>query len=266
MSPTKDVSGVALVAEWTLSQLLWSPRTIAMGVVALVPTVLVLVYRALSAADVEMPLTGFGFFSLVTAVLGFQFVAPMLALFYSTGLIADEVDSGTITYLITRPRSRHAILMGKMLGSFALQVILFVPALVLAYYLALAPSGWSAVGRNFPALVRDVAAGVLGLAAYSGLFAATGAFLRRPVLIGLGFVFGWEAFVTYVPGFLRRLTVAHYIQSLLPHESFQGALSSFLSGRTSSAVAAVALSLVAILTHGLALFFFARREYASKNV
>jgi len=258
-------SGTAIVTEWTLGQLLWSPRTVAMGIVAAVPTLLVLVYRTLSAAEVEMPVTGFGFFSLVTAILGFQFVAPMLALFYATGLVADEVEQETLTYLITRPRTRNAILAGKMLGSFILQVLLFVPAVVVAYYLALAPEGWSQVGRNFPVLLRNLAAGVLGLAAYSGVFAAAGAALRRPVLVGLGFVFGWEAVVTFVPGVLRRFTVSHYVQSLLPPSGFQGALSGFLSDRASAPVAALTLVLIAAAAHGLALFFFRRREYAFRN-
>lgn len=249
------------MARWSFEQLLLSPRTLAMAAVALLPAGLVLVFRAVSAAGIEMPLTGFGFFSLVTATVGFQFVAPMLALFYASGLVADEVEAGTLTYLVTRPRSRAAILGGKMLGSYALQTMLFLPSITLSFYLAVSPGGWKEVGERFPALARDVGAGLLGLAAYSGLFAAAGSALRRPVLIGLGFIFGWEAVATYIPGFMRRLTIAHYLHSLLPHESFEGALSGFLGGRASAAEAATTLVLIAAAAHALALFIFSKKEY-----
>jgi hypothetical protein len=34
---------------------------------------------------------------------------------------------------------------------------------------------------------------------------------------GLVLVFGWEQLAMIVPGYLRRLTVAYYLQSLVPH-------------------------------------------------
>lgn len=257
--------GVALVAGFSLDQLLWSPRTLALVLVAALPAALVLVFRAALAAGLEMPFAGFGCFSLVTATVGFQFVVPLVALVYAGGLVAEEVEAGTLTYLITRPRRRAALLGGKMLGSLALQAALFVPSIVLSYYLALAPEGWRAVGEHFPALGRDVLAGLLGLAAYSGVFVAAGTALRRPTLLGLGFVFGWEAVVTYIPGFLRQLTVAHYMHSLLPHGSFAGPLANFLAERGSPASAALTLILLAGVAHGLALWLFSRKEYPLRS-
>jgi len=257
--------GVAIVAGFSLAEFLWSPRTLALAAVAFLPTGLVLLFRAAAAAGMEMPFTAFGGFSLVTATVAFQFMVPLLALVYAGGLVAEEVEAGTLTYLITRPRRRAALLGGKMLGSFALQSALFVPSLVLSYYLALTPEGWRALGEHFPDLGRDLLAGLLGLAAYSGIFSFAGTALRRPVLLGLGFVFGWEAVVTHVPGSLRQLSVAHYLLSLLPHEGFAGDLGRFLGERSSPVRAALTLTLLAALFHGLALWLFSRREYSVRS-
>jgi hypothetical protein len=56
-----------------------------------------------------------------------------------------------------------------------------------------------------------------GLAAYGALFALAGARLKRPLLFGLVFVFGWESLVLALPGYFKQVTVAHYLQGLVPH-------------------------------------------------
>jgi hypothetical protein len=56
-----------------------------------------------------------------------------------------------------------------------------------------------------------------GIASYGGLFAWVGARLKRPLVIGLVFVFGWEPGVLLFPGYLKRATIAYYLQGLVPH-------------------------------------------------
>ena len=57
----------------------------------------------------------------------------------------------------------------------------------------------------------------VGLAVYGALFAFIGAWFKRPLLIGLIFVFGWEQAALAFPGYLKRFTVAYYLQGLVPH-------------------------------------------------
>jgi ABC-type transport system involved in multi-copper enzyme maturation permease subunit len=235
-----------------------------MATVTLLPAALALIFRLVSAAGIEVPVSGFGFFSVVTATVGFQFVAPMLALFYSSGIVIDEVESGALPYLITRPITRRRLLAGKMIGSLFLQALLFLPSLVLCFYLAVAPSGWRELGLRFPTLALDAGTALLGLAAYSGFFSLLGIVLRRPVLVGLIFVFGWQTAATYVPGFVSRLTVAHYLHSLLPHESFQGALSGLWGGRESAATAVLVLVVIILVSHSLAILCFSRQEFTER--
>ena len=40
---------------------------------------------------------------------------------------------------------------------------------------------------------------------------------KRPLLFGLMFVFGWETLVMALPGTMKRLSVAYYLQGLVPH-------------------------------------------------
>ena len=49
------------------------------------------------------------------------------------------------------------------------------------------------------------------------MFAFIGAKFKRPLLVGLIFIFGWEQAALAFPGYLKRFTVAYYLQGLVPH-------------------------------------------------
>jgi hypothetical protein len=78
-------------------------------------------------------------------------------------------------------------------------------------YLLVVPLRGS-LGGSFLDLVKDLALLALGLAVYGALFAFIGAKFKRPLLIGLIFIFGWEQGALAFPGYLKRFTIAYYIQ------------------------------------------------------
>src|SRR5258708_17699362 len=90
------------------------------------------------------------------------------------------------------------------------------------------PLGGS-IGSSFPQLLADLGVLAGGVAAYGGVFALVGGLTKRPLIVGLVFAFGWEQSVLLTPGYLKRLTVAYYLQALVPHAMPQdSALSSLL--------------------------------------
>ena len=156
-----------------------------------------------------------------------RFIVPILGIFYGTSLIADEVEDKTITYLFTRPISRSAVLIGKYLAYLASTVLIVLPSVMLVYFLVV-PVGGASIAATFPNLLRDLVLLAVGLAVYGALFAAVGAWIKRPVLIGLFFAFGWENFALALPGYLKRFTIAFYTQGLVPHTMPQENLLSML--------------------------------------
>ncbi len=251
---------IPLVAQWSFSQLLFSPRTAGMAILATTPVLMALVYRAAVALELAAQTSSFGVFSILTAAVSLPFVAPMLTLFYASGVVIDDAEAGTLHYFLTRPFARRDLLVGKMLGNLMIVMFLFVPPFVLCYYLTLAGSGWQELGSRFPTLVRDLMAASLGIFAYSGLFSLAGTVLKRPLLFGLFFVFGWQAAASIVPGAIRYLTVTHYMHSLMPHESFQSSLAGLIGQRSSGLEAVVALLAIGTATHALAVWIFTKKE------
>src|SRR5207244_694286 len=121
-----------------------------------------------------------------------------------------------ITHLFTRPIPRRPVLIGKYLAYLACTTLLVLPSVVLVYFL-IVPVGGGSIGQSFPMLMEDLGMLLVGLVAYGAVFAWVGARLGRPLVIGLVFTFGWEPAILLFPGYLKRLTVAYYLQALVPH-------------------------------------------------
>ena len=214
------------VLDFTLGEMLWSRRTVFMGLVAGGPVAIALGLRAFVSLDVltvggrvdggPLEMSGPTIFGLMVWAFYLRFTVPVLGVFYGTSLIADEVEDKTITYLFTRPVSRGAVLFGKYLGYLICTGLVVLPSVVLVYFIVVPLLGGS-IGEHFPLLVIDLGLLGLGLAVYGSLFALVGAWFKHPLLTGLVFVFGWEPVTTVIPGYMKNFTVAYYLQGLIPH-------------------------------------------------
>jgi ABC-2 type transport system permease protein len=208
------------VFDLSLGQMLWSRRSVFLAILVGAPMAMAFAVRMVAVTRGLPVINGAGLsgptlFGILIWMLFVRFVVPVLGVFYGTSLIADEVDDKTITYLFTRPVPRSAVLLGKYLSYLACVVLLVIPSVVVVYFLII-PIGGS-IGQSFPSLLEDLGMLIVGLAAYGALFAFVGASLKRPLIVGLVFTFGWESTVLLIPGYLKRLSVAYYLQGLVPH-------------------------------------------------
>ncbi len=208
------------IFDLSLGEMLWSRRTIFMALVVGAPVVIAAGLRAVVALgapvlDQSRGVTGPMIFGLMIWVFYLRFTVPVLGVFYGTALMADEVEDKTVTYLFTRPVRRGAILLGKYLAYLACTVLVVLPSVVLVYLLVVPLQG--SLGASFLDLLKDLALLAIGLAVYGALFAFIGAQFKRPLLVGLVFIFGWEQVALVFPGYLKRFTIAYYVQAMVPH-------------------------------------------------
>lgn len=269
-TPTYAAS-VLRIFDLSLGEMLWSRRSVFLALLVGGPVAMAALSRLIDAAGGSGRLVvngtavgGESIFGLMIWLLYVRFIVPILGVFYGTALIADEVEDRTITYLFTRPIRRGAVLLGKYLAYVACTVLLTLPSVVIVFLL-IAPMGGGSIGALFPALLADLGMLSVGLAAYGAVFAWVGARVKRPLVAGLVFALGWEPAVLVFPGYLKRLTVAYYLQGLVPHamppDSSLGALMQAFAQVPGAPTALVALG---VLTAG-ALWAAARtvetREY-----
>jgi ABC-2 type transport system permease protein len=260
------------IFDLSLDQMLWSRRTVFMALVVGGPLLIAVMVRVIDlfASDGGVQIDGVrvgsgAIFGLMVWVFYLRFTVPVLAVFYGTSLMADEVEDKTITYLFSRPIPRGAVLLGKYLAYLVCTVAVVLPSVVLVYLLILSRAGGSIAG-GFPDLVKDLVVITLGLAAYGAAFAWVGATFKRPLLTGLAFVFAWEPGILLVPGYLRRFTIAYYLQGLVPQamptdDSTVSLLTSLFREFPSVTMSLFWLAVITAVTLFLSMRTVSRREY-----
>jgi ABC-type transport system involved in multi-copper enzyme maturation permease subunit len=273
MMPTHKTPGYLSSAfrvfDLSLSEMLWSRRTIFMGLVVGAPVLISVILRLLDALGAPvfqvngMRMAGPAIFGLMIWVFYLRFTVPVLGVFYGTSLIADEVEDKTITYLFTRPIPRGAVLVGKFFAYLACTVFVVLPSVVIVY-LCIVPVRGS-LGASFLDLVKDLILLAIGLAVYGAVFAFIGARFKRPLLVGLIFIFGWEQVALAFPGYLKKFTVAYYLQALVPHAMPNDNVISLIQGifreNPSLPQALVSLSVILLVFLYVAAVSVERKEY-----
>jgi ABC-type transport system involved in multi-copper enzyme maturation permease subunit len=261
------------IFDLSLGEMLWSRRSVFLGLVVGGPVIIAVIARLVELFNLPalrvngVRVGGAVVFGLMIWALYIWVIVPVLGVFYGTSLMADEVEDKTLTYLFTRPVPRGSVLVGKYLAYLACTGLIVLPSVMLVYFLVmpLGGGGLGAIARGFPDLLKDLGLLALGLAVYGAVFAFIGAQLKRPLLIGLFFIVGWEYVVLALPGYLKRFTVAYYLQTLVPHampqDNAMSALQAFFKDTTSPLVAVLALAVILVLFLGLAARAVERREY-----
>jgi ABC-2 type transport system permease protein len=250
-----------VVFDLALDGMVWSRRSLVMGLLVGLPALFAVVYRIVLAggrlSDAPAPLDVYGH---IVALYEVRNVLPLVAFFYATSLVADEVEGRTITYLLTRPIPRASVLAGKFAAYLATSLSIALPAVLVAFLaLATAPGG-PGLATGARDLFRDLGTVVLTLLAYGALFALMGVVFRRPAIPGLLFLFGWEL-VANLPGYLPRLTLTGYLRSLMRyHPAEEGFFPVSIEVLPWTLCLEVLLGTAVVFLAG-ALWLFSRREY-----
>ena len=229
-----------------------SRRTIWLGLLSLTPVGFAVLIRLIAPVLMEEGVTPFALYSDFGLALFLHFLVPLMALFVGAGVITDEVDERTLPYLLTRPIPRRNIVLAKVCAAaITITVLLAVSHLLTFLVLASDPQS-GGVATHLGQLLQVSGVILLGVAAYLGIFTFAGGVMKRPVIIGILFVFGWENTVAFFPGNVKLFTVAHYLHIIYPGmgagddaDSLTAMLNQIIPAREVSDIRAL-LTLVAI--------------------
>ncbi len=204
-----DLAALAALAVLTLREQLRGRRLLILTLLFLLPGVLAVVGRLAPHPPPPETLEFLLVFNLIPHAL-----APLAALLYASGIIQDEVEGQTLTYLLLRPLPRWALYLTKLLVTVLVTSALtgFFSVLALAVVHWNTPELW---GEVLPRRALQVAALLaLAQAAYCSVFAALSLLTRRVLVIGLGYIIGFEGLLASFETVIRRLTVMYYFRVL----------------------------------------------------
>ena len=259
--PLPFTQGARAVFDLSLEGMVWSRRTLLMGILVGLPALVAIVYRIVLATRPEarlLPATDL--YAVIVAVYWIRNVLPLVALFFATALVADEVEGRTLTYLLTRPLTRASIFAGKFAAYIATTLVLALPSVVLAFFVLASAQGWAAVGPSVGDLFRDLGVSALTLVAYGAFFALLGVLLKRPVIPGLLFLYGWELLAN-LPGYLPRLTLTAWLRSLIHHRPAEEGLAGLFQQVLPAGQGLAVLVVASVAFLAAAAWIFSTREY-----
>jgi ABC-2 type transport system permease protein len=257
--PVSFLRAARAVFDLSLEGMVWTRRSLLIAIMLALPAVLAVVLR-LTINRLPPRVSGFDFYGMVIAFYYVRNALPLAALFYATALIADEVEGKTITYLLTRPIQRPAILVGKFAAYLVTTVSMALPAVVATFFLMTTIGSWSGVSARVPDLFRDMAVVTLTLVTYGAFFTLLGVLLRRPTIPGLLFLFVWELLAN-APGYLPRFTITAYLRSLIHHRPVDEGMAEIFGQVLPTALCLEAVGAMIVVFLAVAAWIFSTREY-----
>jgi ABC-2 type transport system permease protein len=188
----------------TLRQHIHGKRWMVMGVLFLLPVGLAVLVRATSPDAPSIVLEFlFGFMFIPQALL------PLVALLYASGMIQDELEEQTITYLLIRPIPKWALYTVKLLATLTTTVVLvaiFTSLTYAAIYL-----GGDTRGENIPLrCVKAVSIHALTVVAYCCLFGLISLLTKWTLIVGILYTAIFEGLLANLPFGIRLVTVLYY--------------------------------------------------------
>jgi ABC-2 type transport system permease protein len=148
-------------------------------------------------------------FNLIPATL-----ATLTALLYAAGMIQDEVEEQTLTYLLLRPLPRWALYFTKFAATFLVTAVLTGIFTILTCVVIWwnTPELWEAVALERALKIAGLLA--LAQAGYCSLFGAISLYTRRSLIAGLIYIVIFEGLLANFRFVTRQLTVMFYFRVL----------------------------------------------------
>jgi len=268
-SRSYELAAMAALFRLTIRQHTHGRRMIVLGLLYALPCGLAILLRSLPR---PAPLDALEFgliFNLLPHAL-----APLTALLYSAGIVQDEIEEQTLTYILMRSVPRWAIYAVKLVATCCVTIVLVSTATTALY---------AAIYVGTPDFARDIMTGrlprMLGIMAlaqigYCSIFGFIGLIARRSLIVGLVFIVLVEGVLANLDFILRAFTIVHYVRTLvvrwldLPVDTLTRMLRDWsldMVTLPTTQQAVQRLVLTGVLGTALAAWWFARREFRVKT-
>jgi ABC-2 type transport system permease protein len=216
-APRGGFSLAALEALYslTLRQHLHGKRWWVLGALFLTPAVLAGIVRA-TAPDAPGIMMEFLFIFMFIP----QALLPLVALLYGSGIILDEQEEQTFTYILVRPIPRWAVYTVKVLATLTTTVLLTAVFTTLTYVVIYFGAEGADLGTIAIRCCKAVGAHALSVAAYCCLFGVLSLLTRWPLVVGFLYAGIFEGLLANLPFSERLLTVIYYAR-LIAYRSLE---------------------------------------------
>jgi hypothetical protein len=142
-------------------------------------------------------------------------------------LFRGELVDRSLHYYFLSAVRRDVLVIGKYISGLVTSIILFTGTTVVAMLLLYFPHFYSqslryfTEGRGLSQLLTYAGITILACVGYGAFFLVVGLFIRNPIIPAL-LLYGWEWLNFLLPPLLKKISVIHYLNSLVPVPIYEG--------------------------------------------
>jgi ABC-type transport system involved in multi-copper enzyme maturation permease subunit len=136
-------------------------------------------------------------------------------------LFRGELVDRSLHYYFLSAVRRDVLVVGKYISGLVTTIVLFTTTTVVAMLLLYFPQFYSqslryfTEGRGLGQLLTYAGITMLACVGYGAFFLVVGLFVRNPIIPAL-LLYGWEWLNFLLPPLLKKVSVIHYLNSLVP--------------------------------------------------
>ncbi len=280
---------ISLGALWTsftitLQGLLQWKRIIVLLFLALLPLVAIFFFRTMGATQISSERLPREFMRMeFIAVLLYysSVVIPITILLFASGMIRDEQENQTLTYILLCPIPRWALYLSKLFAALLVAWLLVSVCMAVMMFCLWTGSGVSSPQHWVTRWLALLPATALLIAANGGIFALISVLLRPSLIIGVVYIAVFEVFLANFQFVLRKFTSVHYFQNIVIN--WIGSQYEYQDGLTRKTVmeipwrlatekirsdtkeCVITLLSIFVITTLLAMYYFTKKEFRLKT-
>lgn len=224
----------------TVRQLLSRGRLIVLGLIVVLPPFLAALFAASDSTASSRQ-----FLSQLCDGLVLTTVLPIVALVVGGAALGNEVEDGTLIYLMMKPVPRWQIIAAKLIVSVVIVAVLMAISVLAATLFAGRDADTLRVGLAF------IAGSMAGAVAYTALFVYLGLVTSRTLVVGLLYAFLWEGAITALFAGLRTISIRQYSRGTAA--ALAGLPANILDVKLSAGGALIGVAVVTVATFVLAI-------------
>ena len=136
-------------------------------------------------------------------------------------LFRGELVDRSLHYYFLSAVRREVLVVGKYVSGLVTSIVLFTSTTVIAMLLLYLPHFYSqslryfTEGRGLSQILTYAGITILACVGYGAFFLVVGLFVRNPIIPAL-LLYGWEWLNFLLPPLLKKVSVIHYLNSLVP--------------------------------------------------
>jgi ABC-type transport system involved in multi-copper enzyme maturation permease subunit len=167
----------------------------------------------------------FNQYSVIYAILYNGLILRTVVFFGSAwifmNLFRGELVDRSLHYYFLSAVRREVLVVGKYVAGLVTSMILFTGTTVIAILLLYFPHFYSqslryfTEGRGLSQLLTYAGITMLACVGYGAFFLVVGLFVRNPIIPAV-VLYGWEWLNFLLPPLLKKISVIHYLNSLVP--------------------------------------------------